>query len=281
MPTFIKLSKKDRIKLFNLARANSNISFNKIYPQFNISRSMFYHYLSGKYDIPKNIFLELQNISETKIEDYEEIEKDKYLLKEIIKPILNSSFAETIGILNGDGHIAPLNHEICVVISHMEEDYFGYLKDLFEETFNLSFKRYQQGTRLKLRTNSKKMADHLHNEYNLPKGNKMGKLKIPKQILNSKELLIAYLRGLYDTDGTFYLRRKKDPVVEISSADPRFLKEIQESLISLNFNVGRGKNRVYIYDKTHINDFFKLIKPANPKHLKKHQNYLKLIAPLV
>ena len=75
---------------------------------------------------------------------------------------------------------------------------------------------------------------------------------------------------------SFYIRRKKDPVLEISSADPQFLNEVRKALISLDFNVAKGVNRIFIYNKEGIKRFFKLIKPANSKHLKKYQNYLTL-----
>ena len=112
----------------------------------------------------------------------------------------------------------------------------------------------------------------------MPKGNKIGKLKIPLQVLKSRVLLRSYIRGLFDTDGSFYIRRKKDPVIEITSIDNNFLKEIQNALILLGFNARISKNKTFIYNKKDINLFFNKIHPANKKHLKRYQNYLDLSA---
>lgn len=244
--------------------------------RFNISKSMLYNYLSDKYDIPENIVRELERVSGFVIRNYERTEKEKYIEKKIIKPDLDESLAEIFGVLNGDGHMAPLNYEICVVISTLEQNYLRYLKELFEGSLKLEFKVYTQDTRVKLRTNSKEMTFHFNGKYGIPFGNKLGKLEIPKQLFKSKILLRAYLRGLYDTDGCFYVRREKDPVIEITSADPIYLKQIQKTLILLGFNARITKLKIYIYDKKHIKKFFEKIKPANTKHLKKYQSYLKI-----
>ena len=275
MSTYIKLKKDERIKLFYSARDNLKISFNNMYPRFKISRAMFFNYLAGRYDLPKNIFLELEKIANIKIKNYLEVEKERYIEKEILKPKLDSSLAEILGILNGDGHISPINYEICVVGSILEDDYLNYIQDLFEKTLKLKFTVLQEETKYKLRTYSKNMVEFLVEEYGLPTGNKMGKLKIPIKILKSKKLLVSYLRGLFDTDGTFYLRRKTDPVLEISSADYIFLKQVKDALITIRFNARISNTHISIYNKNHINQFFKIIKPANPKHLKKYQSYLK------
>ncbi len=273
MYTFIKLKEKDRILLFNSIKKNINSSWENFYPSLNISRPMFFHYLSGKHDIPKNIFLKLEKKSKIKIKTYKEISKNKYFLKKIKTPKENASLAEIFGILNGDGHLSPINYEICVVGNLSEEDYFLYLKKLFENTFSLKFTINRYATHLKLRIYSKNLFNLLSKKYGLPKGNKMGKLFIPKKVFTHKKWLVSYIRGLFDTDGSFYFRRKKEPVVQITSADDIFLEEIKGALMSLNFNVAKGVNRVFIYKKEDIIKFYNLIKPANSKHLKKFEIY--------
>tara|TARA_Y100000310_G_C20698409_1_gene827380 strand:- start:5929 stop:6777 length:849 start_codon:yes stop_codon:yes gene_type:complete len=281
MPIFIKLKPNDRRILFNSIKENIGDSWEKFYPQLKISRSSFFNYLSGRYDIPKNIFIQFEKVSRVEIKDYEEINKDVYLEKKVKISRMNSNLAEIFGILNGDGHLAPINKEVCVVGNLNEENYLIYLKNLFEKSFGLKFTLYEQPHSLKLRVYSKELFKLLDEKYNLPKGNKLGKLKIPKEVLRSKNWLRCYIKGLYDTDGSFYLRRKKDPVVQITSADPEFLSEVRNALISLNFDIALGDQRTFIYKKDHIDRFFKEIKPANPKHLKNYQNYLKLTKALV
>ena len=85
----------------------------------------------------------------------------------------------------------------------------------------------------------------------------------------------AYLRGLFDTDGTIYVRRKKEPVIEISSADKNYLKEIKDKLLVLGFKAGIGKYRVFMYNREDIKRFFTEVKPANPQYLKRYQKYFR------
>lgn len=278
MPLFIKINDTDRSQLFNSIKEQHNSSWSSFYPKINISRSSFFNYLSGRYPIPKEIFLKLEDKSKFKVKDYEEVNCARFLKKTIRVPPLDSSLAEIMGILNGDGHISKSKYEICVVGNLNEEDYFNHIQNLFENTFKLNSKIYKLEHCIKLRMYSKELFDLLVRKYNLPKGNKMGQLTIPKQVLDSDRLLSPYIRGLFDTDGSFYIRRKKDPVLEISSADASFLVEIKEALCRLGFRTAKGKNRVFIYDKPSINLFFKIIKPSNTKHLKKYQNYLNLIS---
>jgi len=276
MPLFIKLNAQTRKELFNLVKENINSSWDEFYPSLKISRSMFFHYLSGRHNLPKKLFIKLKKIAKMEVNDYEQIHQKKYVKKNMVEPQMSNSFAEILGILNGDGHISNFKYEVCIVGDLREKEYYSYLKNLFENEFSMKFTLYRAPHYLKLRNYSIQLSNLLTKKYNLPKGNKLGKLKIPKQIFASKNFLKSYIRGIYDTDGSFYLRRKKDPVIEITSADPSFLKEIKDALIFLGFIVAKGNQRIFIYRKEGICKFFKVIKPANSKHLKKYQNYLNL-----
>ncbi len=114
----------------------------------------------------------------------------------------------------------------------------------------------------------------LNKKYGFPIGNKIGQLKIPKAAYNKRKWLLAYIRGLFDTDGCFHIRRRKDVLVNITSADPRYLKEIHEALKLLGFNASLGEKKVTLYGAGPVNNFFKKVKPANSKHLKKYQEYV-------
>lgn len=277
MVIFIDLKKEDRIKLFIFAKKNFN-SWEELYPELKVSRSMFFKYLSGEYFVPYHIFLKLQKMAKIKIKNYRSINKNKYMEKDITPPFINEELAESFGVLNGDGHISNINYEICVVGSVLEKDYYIYLKKLFEKVFNMKFVISKQKNILRLRTYSKKLSFFLNKEYGLPLGSKSGKLKVPRQFFKSKCLLKAYIRGLFDTDGSFYIRRNKDAVVEIISIDKSYLNNIRAVLNYLEIKCGISGKNLYIYQKKEIYKFFKEIKPANTKHLKKYERYLNICA---
>jgi len=274
MDVYISFSENQRKKFFNILKEKINCSWENFYPNYKISRSMFFNYLSGRYFIPKNLFLDWKKIVDDSNIIFVENVKVKYLPKKIPKIIFDENLAEILGILNGDGHVSKFKHEICVVGDLKEKDYFDHLKKLFEKKFKLAFTLRKEDHAFKLRCYSKDLSNLLVSEYRLPKGNKMGKLKIPKQVFASEVFIKGYIRGLYDTDGSLYFRRKNEPVIQITSADPLFLKEVHKALSLLGFSVSKGNQRIFIYKKEQIKRFFSDIKPANSKHLKKYQSYI-------
>lgn len=282
MPIFIKLSKRDRGLLFSSLRDELAVPWDKICQRLGVSKPMFFHYKMGRKLIPDRIFGEIIKITGFKPSKVEKVEKEKYEEKEIVLPKFDERLCEILGILNGDGHLSAINYEISVVGNALEKDYAAYLKRLFEEKFKMSFNLSANESSFKVRTYSKRLANYLNKEYGLPLGNKMMVLRVPPKIYYNKNYLIPYLRGLFDTDGCFHIRRKKDPVIEITSADPRFLREVKRGLTKIGLHVANGQKRIFIYRKKDVSIFFEKIQPANSKHLKKYQSYLKLNnAPMV
>ena len=245
----------------------------KILPRYNISRPGFFKYLSGKQDIPYSIFLKWNSL--VGLSEFLIIEKEKFMKKTIPKIQLDKNLSEIIGVLNGDGHISRFKYEICVSGNKLEKHYLLYLKNLFESVFKIKFKISKLHSGLKLRAYSKELSEFLVN-LGLPQGTKKAKLKIPSFIHNTPTFKKSYVRGLFDTDGAIYIRRKKEPVIEISNIDIKFLKQIKNLLLKLNFNFGLGKNKIYLYNKNKISHFFSEIKPANNKHLNKYEKYFNL-----
>jgi intein/homing endonuclease len=278
MPLFVELPPKQREIFFYRLKSEKGNSWKDIYEQAKISKPMFYHYLSGRYPLPKETFDKWQKEARANISNIKIIEKQKFLKKEIYEIGLDTKLAEILGILNGDGHLCPINYEICVVGSCLEKEYADHIKELFETKFGILFSLKFDNSIFKLRGYSIELFKFLTKDYKLPSGNKMGHLRIPSQIRNSKRLLVPYIRGLFDTDGTFYIRREKDAVVEISSADRRYLKEINWALRKLGFNSKKYEKYVNLYCPKDIDDFFKLVKPSNTKHLKKYKSYSNLCA---
>lgn len=274
MSIFIKINNRERNRLFHLVKENVNSSWDNFYPQLGISRAMFFNYLSGKYNIPENVFLNLKKIAQINVIKYKKIDGNRYTQKIVLQPKIDSYLAEILGVLNGDGYVSDIKYEISVVLNEREKDYALYLKDLFEKKFKISFNLIMQPGKIRLKTYSIALFKILTSKYGLPNGKKKGNLSIPRKVFDNSSWLIAYVRGLFDTDGTFYIRRKKDPVIEISSADKKYLFEIKSLLQTLDFSVSLLKNHLAIYKIDEIKKFFEEIKPANSKHLKKYQSYL-------
>lgn len=274
METFIKLPPKERERLFITLKRKINCSWDDFYPTLKISRTMFFNYVSGRYALPKKLFSKLIKITGVQINDIEEFNQKKYSKKTFLPPKLDSDLAEGLGILNGDGHLALKNYEVCVVISSLEKEYGEHIKKLFKNTFKLTPIIFKKESILKIRIYSKELHTFLIKTYNLPKGNKIGRLSIHPLILSKVNLLRSYLRGLFDTDGSIFLRRSKEPVIQITSADKDYLNQVNKALISLGFNSRITKDRLFLYQFKDIVKFFQEINPANSKHLKKYQSII-------
>jgi hypothetical protein len=96
---------------------------------------------------------------------------------------------------------------------------------------------------------------------------------------------IAAIRGIFDTDGMLFLEKRRGklyPRIEIKQASQILSKQIYQILELLDFRVtkhidhrGKGKWRplVVISVRGHemLQKWMKIIKPRNPKHIRKHQ----------
>lgn len=278
MADFAEIDKIHLEKLFQELKLRKRKSWADIATDIGISKAMLFNYKNGDYSIYKEVFDKILKITKSKF-PYNTISKQRFLKKEIKKPYLTEEFSEILGALAGDGHISNSSYEISITCSSkLDKEYIYHLKPIFERLFNLKFKVIIQDTRIRLKTYSKNLAFFLHKEYGLPLGSKKGKLKIPVKLKNNESFLKAYIRGLFDTDGSVYIRREKDLVIEIISADKNHLKEIKETLNFLGFYCGISGKNLHIYQKQMIRKFFMDIKPANSKHLKKYLNYSKKCA---
>ncbi len=277
---YLDFSKKDQISFMRLVKERSNLKWEKIAHFLGIHRSMIFFYLNGKSKIPYENYKKLCSLAKIK-----QSHKSYVFIKNKIQPInkinmIDNNLAELLGILAGDGHISNINYEVCVS-GHMilDKEYINKnVVFLFEKLFGLDskLKIYKPYTHLRCCVNSKLLIEYLSKEFNLPVGKKKGNLHIPKQIIEDKLLLKYYIRGLFDTDGSVYFRRKKDIVVSIISGDLLFLNEVKNALKILGYNPCVSGKNLYLYKKEEVKRFFSEINPINKKHLDRYSNFLKL-----
>ena len=85
------------------------------------------------------------------------------------------------------------------------------------------------------------------------------------------------MRGLFDTDGSVYRRRKRDIVASIISRDPPFLEQVAKALREMGFNPSVSGKNLYLYSNNQVKKFFEEIQPANKKHLERYDRFIKEI----
>jgi len=205
-------------------------------------------------------------------------------LKRIKIPIKDDKLAELFGIVLGDGNVQSTKGEkIGVynvrVVGHSVDDrnYLLYfVKPLFESLFDSSARIYESKTNraLNVSMDSKEVVNFFE-ENGFKSGNKIvNQIGIPNWIKDNDEFLASCLRGLFDTDGSFYrLTNQNSYQVHFKNHNKKLLKDVRDGLISLGIIPSKivcGKS-IVITKKSEIQKFYKLIGFSNSKHLNKIQ----------
>jgi len=205
---------------------------------------------------------------------------------------INSLLAEEIGLHIGDGCLNYYKGKgFYQLRGHLLEDkdhYLTRIKPLYERLFGIKVNiRDMKSTGVcGFQVWNNKLADYKDRILNLPLGRKVN-FVIPERILKSKTLSKSFLRGYFDTDGCFYLEKKRHklyPRVEMASVSKDFIEQVTTMLRSLGFNFSsyveirkhqnwNNLNRIIIRGEKMTDKWFSEINPANSKHWKKYQRY--------
>ena len=281
---FINFSKHKQASFLRFIKRRTDQTWKQLASLLKVNRSMIYFYANEHSKLPHHQYLRLCQIAKIKPNDSIRLIDIKNKKIRVKIPRLSSKLAEFIGALAGDGHMNSITYEVSISMDKdLDKDYSGHILELYNKLFNLQAKKYIQEryNKVKCYVFSKSLVEFLSSEYIIPVGKKKGKLHMPPQIRKDKNLLKAYVKGLFDTDGTFHRHHKKDAAIGIISRDVAFIKEVKEALNKLDFSVSLSNKNLYIYKKEEIDRFFSEIEPANPKHLQKYLHYKKYgIVPL-
>jgi len=153
----------------------------------------------------------------------------------------NDRLAEFLGILTGDGYMNVYrNYDYIVEIAGNSKSDKNFLKcyvtNLMKELFNINpsyIERHNQNTAY-LRIRSKVIFNYLLNK-EFKRGIK-GNIKVPEWIKENKQFTLAFIKGLFDTDGCISLKNKegkKYPVISLTSKSKPLLNEIKRFLDSV------------------------------------------------
>lgn len=153
---------------------------------------------------------------------------------------LTKDLAELIGIIIGDGNIyynLKIKKYYIEITGNInkEKEYYKHISNLFFKTIRKKGTIRISGRGLRIRVYSKKFVEFLVKDLEIHHNkNKFYNVKIPKKIIENNFLLYDCLRGIFDTDGSFFLAKKshrKDyPCIEISTCSIELAKQIKTSL---------------------------------------------------
>ena len=195
--------------------------------------------------------------------------------KVIIPSGLSEELAEFFGIMLGDGHISPT--QVIVTLGSKEIKYVEYVAQLIKSLFKIEpkiFNRRETGRQNRYRnvyfgsvTAVRWLMDQgfVHNKVRSQVG-------VPQWIFSKKEFMEAFIKGFFDTDGSFYKLRFG---IQISFTNRSFpiLFALQRMLKSLEYKPSRVSGfHLYLTRQGDVRRFFQELQPSNSKHLERFRN---------
>ena len=191
---------------------------------------------------------------------------------------LDKKESEILGIMFGDGSIYKAGRGALLKIEitgHKVEDrdyLLGHVAPLFLAVFGLRMKPYykRDENTMRIYAYSNEVAMEL-NSWGMPIGPKKNAILLPRVRI----VPMAFIRGLFDTDGCVY--RKYGPYVQLQFKS--ISKELMTFTRTLLVEHGLHPTRIirdetrykfYICRQEEVKAFFRdLVRPANTKHLRR------------
>jgi len=153
-------------------------------------------------------------------------------------------------------------------------------------------KPYERAGRneIMVRSGQRQVLDFFRN-YGLPQGRKAGKVRVPRQILesNNEAVIKAFLRGLFSTDGCFSFQIDHGPRVEIQVKSEKLRDDFIHLAGRLGFSFRsytylppRGKNKAplqvaYTTQTKQVVRWMEEIGSIKDSHIQQYQRWKKII----
>ncbi|MDA4134822.1 MAG: hypothetical protein OK441_04565 [Thaumarchaeota archaeon] len=197
--------------------------------------------------------------------------------------------AELAGIFAGDGTLYRTSTgQVLEIRGASEERAYNVrtVKPLFDLVTGidatLTRRSYRNGCRIGhlagIRCCKKEVRVIFHDILGFPIGDKCKTVEVPRMILREKQAWVDYVRGLFDTDGSIYLTktgkgRAKHPVASICSSADRHKAQLHLILLRLGFANWIERERVSTGGWSTVDRFFQVVRPHNPKHLRRFARF--------
>lgn len=165
----------------------------------------------------------------------------------------NPKLAEMIGIILGDGNTyyeKGKKYRLRISSNRVEEKkYRNYTKKLMEELFNISPKSYEKSDRkgTDLTIHNKSVVEGLIDKGIIPGDKVKNQVKVPNWVKKTEINKIGCLRGLFDTDGSVYLRNtQKSFGLNFKNASFPLVKDFKEMCESVGIETQKiPKPKIY------------------------------------
>lgn len=164
--------------------------------------------------------------------------------------LLTPSLAEEIGIHLGDGFLSSKRYEYRLKGHKIDEKwyYIDYLKYLYKRLYNLDVNIKDYSDTIGFEVSSLALWEFKVKVLGIKPGRK-DNLVVPEIIkVNDEEILCAFLRGFFDTDGSIAFLYKSGkgnyyPCITITQKSHKIIEEVAEILTMLGFSPRFYRNR--------------------------------------
>jgi len=203
--------------------------------------------------------------------------------KDIKKPARSELLAEFMGIMLGDGGMT--GYQAKITFNHFTDmEHSKFIQTLIKKLFSLDpiiSRRPQNDKGDNIVVSSRNLVEFLE-DHGLKKGDKIRNgADIPNWIWKKQSFVKGCLRGLIDTDGSFYSyahrvngHAYKNFAMCFTNYSKPLLNSTAKALKVLGFTAKENKNRVYLHKVKEIDKYFELVGTSNPKHLKKYTDFI-------
>lgn len=193
--------------------------------------------------------------------------------QDIVVPIkLSRKLAEFVGILLGDGHIAPT--QVIVTLNQAERNYLGYISNLMQELFGVTPHYYKR--------KQKRAYDLYIGSVDLVRFfKKMGlvsnkvrfQASIPEWILTNREYMKNFIRGFFDTDGSIY-KLKFGVQMNFCNRSFPLLNSARIMLLELGYHPSKiSSYKIYLTKKPELIRYMREVGFSNTKHFERAKQF--------
>lgn len=202
--------------------------------------------------------------------------------KPVPLPRYSPRLAEFVGIVLGDGSLTK--SQVTISLHKFDDrDFVPYIKELFQELFKVNPSIYEREEKavVNIVVSRANLVQFLV-DMGLCIGDKVKyQVGVPSWIKRSEEFTKSCLRGLFDTDGCFYIdeHRYKDKVyrncaMNFTNRSIPVLLFFKEKLDQFGFHPTRNtKFSVFLRRENEIKKYFQEVGCSNPKHLNKFKEF--------
>ncbi len=197
---------------------------------------------------------------------------------------MTPALAEEIGMHLGDGFLSDKKYEYRLKGSKIDEREFydNFVRTLYKTVYNADVQIREYSDSYGFEFYSKALWTFKRNVVGIPTGNKRG-IRVPDVLkVNNQEILAAFLRGYFDTDGSISFLPKNGrpasyPNINVTSASKLLIEDTAEILSMLGLKASRWFDGKYwsiqLCGYGNLFRFCEVIGWNSPKYVEKIRNW--------